>query len=120
MLSTDDLFESGRSVLTPVGQTRLDEIVAGANLRDVPRSQIVIAAYTDDLNNRERRRNPDAGAGRLGSQIPGRNTRSSRRAGSSLARSLPWVLARTLPHPSTRRRQRTIARVEVILFTPQT
>ncbi len=33
VLAADDLFEVGRSVLTPVGQTRLDEIARGATMR---------------------------------------------------------------------------------------
>ncbi len=54
VLATDDVFEPGRSVLTPVGQTRLDEIARWCKYAGRPTSQIVIAAYTDDVSNRER------------------------------------------------------------------
>jgi phospholipid/cholesterol/gamma-HCH transport system substrate-binding protein len=54
MLAADDLFEPGRAVLTPVGQTRLDEIARWCKYAGRPTSQIVIAAYTDDVSNRER------------------------------------------------------------------
>jgi phospholipid/cholesterol/gamma-HCH transport system substrate-binding protein len=47
-LSTDDLFERGRSILTPVGQTRLDEIGRWCRLSSRPTSEVVIAAFTDD------------------------------------------------------------------------
>jgi phospholipid/cholesterol/gamma-HCH transport system substrate-binding protein len=52
-LATEDLFESGRAVLTPVGQTRLDEIARWCKYAGQPTSQIVIAAYTDDVRNRD-------------------------------------------------------------------
>jgi phospholipid/cholesterol/gamma-HCH transport system substrate-binding protein len=45
---TDELFEPGRSILTPVGQTRLDEIGRWCKLATRPNSEIVIAAFTDD------------------------------------------------------------------------
>ena len=50
---TDDLFEAGRAVLTPAGQARLDEIARWCKYAGQPTSQIVIAAYTDDVRNRE-------------------------------------------------------------------
>ena len=52
LLATDDLFETGRAVLTPAGQARLDEIARWCKYAGHPTSQIVIAAYTDDLSNR--------------------------------------------------------------------
>jgi phospholipid/cholesterol/gamma-HCH transport system substrate-binding protein len=47
-LRTDDLFEPGRSILTPVGQTRLDEIGRWCKLATRPTSEVVIAAFSDD------------------------------------------------------------------------
>jgi phospholipid/cholesterol/gamma-HCH transport system substrate-binding protein len=47
-LLTDDLFEPGRSILTPVGQTRLDEIGRWCKQASQPTSEVVIAAFTDD------------------------------------------------------------------------
>ena len=44
---TDDLFESGRSILTPVGQTRLDEVGRWCRQATRPNSEVVIAAFTD-------------------------------------------------------------------------
>ena len=52
-LATDDLFETGRAVLTPPGQARLDEIARWCKYAGNPTSQIVIAAYTDDVRNRD-------------------------------------------------------------------
>jgi phospholipid/cholesterol/gamma-HCH transport system substrate-binding protein len=53
-LATTDLFEPGRAVLMPAGQTRLDEIARWCRYAGRPTSQIVIAAYTDDMSDRER------------------------------------------------------------------
>ncbi len=53
-LATEDLFEAGRAVLTPAGQARLDEIARWCRYAGRPNSQIVIAAFTDDLSDRER------------------------------------------------------------------
>ncbi len=47
-LRTDDLFEPGRAVLTPVGRTRLDEIGRWCKQAHRPNSSVVIAAFTDD------------------------------------------------------------------------
>jgi phospholipid/cholesterol/gamma-HCH transport system substrate-binding protein len=47
-IHADDLFEHGRSVLTPVGQTRLDEIGRWCKQSTRPTSEVVIAAFTDD------------------------------------------------------------------------
>jgi len=47
-LRADDLFDPGRSVLTGVGQTRLDEIGRWCNQASRPTSEVVIAAFTDD------------------------------------------------------------------------
>jgi phospholipid/cholesterol/gamma-HCH transport system substrate-binding protein len=45
---TDELFEPGRSVLTPVGRTRLDEVARWCKQASRPGTQVVIAAFTDD------------------------------------------------------------------------
>jgi phospholipid/cholesterol/gamma-HCH transport system substrate-binding protein len=52
-LATDDLFEAGRAVLTPPGRARLDEIARWCKYAGNPTSHIVIAAYTDDVRNRD-------------------------------------------------------------------
>jgi phospholipid/cholesterol/gamma-HCH transport system substrate-binding protein len=44
----EDLFEPGRSVLTPVGRTRLDEVGRWCKQASRPKSEMVIAAFTDD------------------------------------------------------------------------
>jgi phospholipid/cholesterol/gamma-HCH transport system substrate-binding protein len=44
----DELFEPGRSVLTPVGRTRLDEVARWCKQAIGPKSEVVIAAFTDD------------------------------------------------------------------------
>jgi phospholipid/cholesterol/gamma-HCH transport system substrate-binding protein len=53
VLRADDLFEPGRSVLTPVGQTRLDEIGRWCKRAGRPTSQVVIAAFTDEGRNQD-------------------------------------------------------------------
>jgi len=45
---TDDLFEPGRSVLTKLGQARLDEIGRWCKQSGRPTSKVVIAVFTDD------------------------------------------------------------------------
>lgn len=44
----DELFEPGRSVLTPVGRTRLDEVARWCKQASRSGTQVVIAAFTDD------------------------------------------------------------------------
>ena len=44
----EELFEPGRSVLTPVGRTRLDEVARWCKQAVRPKSEVVIAAFTDD------------------------------------------------------------------------
>jgi phospholipid/cholesterol/gamma-HCH transport system substrate-binding protein len=53
VIRADDLFEPGRSVLTPVGQTRLDEIGRWCKSAGRPTSHVVIAAFTDDGRNED-------------------------------------------------------------------
>jgi phospholipid/cholesterol/gamma-HCH transport system substrate-binding protein len=47
-LMADDLFEVGRSVLTEGGRRRLDEVGAWFAKTKRPKSEVVIAAFTDD------------------------------------------------------------------------
>lgn len=47
-LRADDLFEPGRSALTQDGRRRLDEVAAWFARTKRPRSEVVIAAFTDD------------------------------------------------------------------------
>ena len=47
-LRTDEIFEPGRSVLTPIGRARLDEVARWCKLASLPGTQVVIAAFTDD------------------------------------------------------------------------
>jgi len=47
-LGADDLFEPGRSVLTPMGRLRLDEVARWCKQASRPQSELVIAAFTDD------------------------------------------------------------------------
>jgi phospholipid/cholesterol/gamma-HCH transport system substrate-binding protein len=47
-LRTDDLFEPGRSVLTAPGRKQLDEVAAWFTKTKRPKSEVVIAAFTDD------------------------------------------------------------------------
>ena len=47
-LRADDLFEPGRSVLTEPGRKQLDEVGAWFARTKRPKSEVVIAAFTDD------------------------------------------------------------------------
>ena len=44
----EELFEPGRAILTPVGRTRLDEVAKWCKQAFKPKSEVVIAAFTDD------------------------------------------------------------------------
>jgi phospholipid/cholesterol/gamma-HCH transport system substrate-binding protein len=46
--AADELFEPDRSVLTPVGRTRLDEVARWCKQSSHSGTQVVIAAFTDD------------------------------------------------------------------------
>lgn len=46
-LTAEELFEPGRAILTPVGQTRLDEVARWSQASGRYRAEIVIAAFTD-------------------------------------------------------------------------
>ncbi len=43
----EDLFEPGRAILLPVGRTRLDDVARWCKETSQPKSEIVIAAFTD-------------------------------------------------------------------------
>jgi phospholipid/cholesterol/gamma-HCH transport system substrate-binding protein len=49
----DELFEPGRSILTPVGRTRLDEVARWCKQSLRPGSEVVIAAFTDDQRDQD-------------------------------------------------------------------
>ncbi len=44
----EELFEPGRAILTPVGRTRLDEVGRWCKQSSLPKSEVVIAAFTND------------------------------------------------------------------------
>ncbi|MDG3006803.1 MlaD family protein [Paludisphaera mucosa] len=46
-LTSEELFEPGRALLTPVGKTRLDEVARWSQSSGRLRSEVVIAAFTD-------------------------------------------------------------------------
>ena len=50
-IRTDELFQPGRSVLTAIGRSRLDEVAAWCKRTSRPKSEVVIAAFTDDDRN---------------------------------------------------------------------
>jgi phospholipid/cholesterol/gamma-HCH transport system substrate-binding protein len=52
-LSADDLFEPGRSVLTAEGRKQLDDVAAWFTKTKRPRSEVVIAAFTNDGRDHE-------------------------------------------------------------------
>ncbi len=52
-LLADEVFEPGRSVLTPIGRARLDEVARWCKLASRPGSQVVIAVFTDDVRDPE-------------------------------------------------------------------
>ena len=47
-IAADDLFRPGGAILTPEGRRRLDEVGAWFNQAKQPKSEVVIAAFTDD------------------------------------------------------------------------
>jgi phospholipid/cholesterol/gamma-HCH transport system substrate-binding protein len=121
LLAADDLFESGRSVLTPGGQARLDEVARWCKYAGRPTSQIVIAAYTDDLSNRERaeiltQEQADSVRKYLVDKHAIQSAgwfKSRKVAAVGFGAHLPRTLD-SLPPGAPHRR------VEIILFTPQT
>jgi phospholipid/cholesterol/gamma-HCH transport system substrate-binding protein len=116
----DELFAPGRSILTAVGQTRLDEIGRWCKLATRPNSEIVIAAFTDDDHDQD-----------LAEILTQEQAESVRRylvdkhsiqsAGWFKSRKVAAVgfgthIPRTVDPPALNTPSR---RVEIILFTPQ-
>ena len=119
-LRADEVFEPGRSVLTPIGRARLDEVARWCKQVSRPGSQVVIAAFTDD--DRDPRNSPRSS--RRSRPTPcattsSRSTRSSRPAGSS-AQGRRGRLRQPRPaDPRPRPGRPAPRRIDVILFTPQ-
>jgi phospholipid/cholesterol/gamma-HCH transport system substrate-binding protein len=119
-LKTDELFEPGRSVLTPVGQARLDEIGRWCNKTSRPMSEVVIAAFTDD--------NRDMSMADLLTQDQAEAVRRYLMSKHAI-QSAGWFKSRKVAavgfgaHPIRAVDQSPGAptrRVEIIVFTPQT
>ena len=119
VLAADDLFEPGRSVLTATGRKRLDEVATWFEKVKRPKSEIVIAAFTDD------RRDPDLAQILTQEQADAVRTYLVSRHGVDVngwfgTRKVAAVgfgsepPSAVLNHPAGPAR-----RVEVILFTPQ-
>ncbi len=53
VLAADDLFEPGRSVLTAPGRKQLDDVGSWFARTKRPKSEVVIAAFTDDARDTE-------------------------------------------------------------------
>jgi phospholipid/cholesterol/gamma-HCH transport system substrate-binding protein len=120
-LAESDLFETGRAVLTPAGRKRLDEVAAWFKKVRRPTSEVVIAAFTDDLQD------PDLAqiltqeqADAVRKYLVDRHSISTagwfgtrKVAAVGFGVQVPRVLAENTPVPPARR-------VEIILFTPQT
>jgi len=118
---TDDLFEHGRSVLTKVGQARLDEIGRWCKQVGRPASRVVIAVFTDDDRDQDlaeilTQEQADAVRDYLVEK------HAIQSAGWFSTRKVAAVgfgthMPRTL---DTSPRDTPVRRVEIILFTPQT
>jgi phospholipid/cholesterol/gamma-HCH transport system substrate-binding protein len=118
---TDDLFEPGRSILTPVGRLRLDEIGRWCKTASRPASEVVIAAFTDDGRDLD-----------LAEVLTQEQAESVRRylVDKHSIQSAGWFKSRKvaavgfgthIPHtldPSSS--NAPSRRIEIILFTPQT
>jgi len=122
LLREDDLFEPGRAVLTAQGRRRLDEIAAWFKKIKRPKSEVVIAAFTDDSRDEElalvlTQEQADAVRKYLINQhgidtVGWFGTRKVAAVGfgSQVPRALDEKESHDLP----------ARRVEIILFTPQT
>lgn len=120
-LREDELFESGRSVLTADGRRKLDAVGAWVKQSSRPKSEVVIAAFTDgagesDLAQALTQEQADAVRKYLVSRhaIDSTGWFATRKVaavgfGTETPRALPGQEPRDLP----------ARRVEVILFTPQ-
>jgi phospholipid/cholesterol/gamma-HCH transport system substrate-binding protein len=121
MFRADELFEPDRAILTPVGRTRLDEVGRWFKQSLRPRSEVVIAAFTDN--------DSDADLAELLTQEQADSVRNylvqkhgidsagwfrSRKVASVGFGTQVPRLAEHAPAPLPPRR------VDIILFTPQT
>ena len=118
-LASDDLFERGRSVLTEPGRRQLDEVGAWFAKTKRPRSEVVIAAFTDDA------REPDLA--QILTQEQAETVRKYLVARHGIE-STGWFSSRKIaavgfgsqaPQSSGPKPDQPPRRVEVILFTPQ-
>jgi phospholipid/cholesterol/gamma-HCH transport system substrate-binding protein len=119
VLAADDLFEPGRSVLTESGRKQLDDVAAWFAKTKRPKSEVVIAAFTDDSK--------DADLAQILTQEQADAVRKYLVAKHGIE-SAGWFTARKvaavgfgsqLPRASGSRVESPPRRVEVILFTPQ-
>ncbi len=119
-LRADDLFEPGRSVLTAGGRGRLDEVASWFAKAKHPKSEVVIAAFTDDAG--------DPGLAQILTQDQADSVRKYLVAKHAID-SLGWFSSRKVaavgfgsqvPRSATAEADAPARRVEVILFTPQT
>jgi phospholipid/cholesterol/gamma-HCH transport system substrate-binding protein len=119
VLAADDLFEPGRSVLTAPGRKQLDDVAAWFTRTKRPRSEVVIAAFTDDAKDAElaqilTQEQADAVRKYLVTKhgIESAGWFSSRKvAAVGFGTQVPRVSGSQVEAPPRR--------VEVILFTPQ-
>jgi phospholipid/cholesterol/gamma-HCH transport system substrate-binding protein len=119
VLAADDLFEPGRSVLTVPGRKQLDEVAAWFAKTKRPKSEVVIAAFTDDAKDVElaqllTQEQADAVRKYLVSKhgIESAGWFSSRKVASiGFGTQIPRGSGSPIEAPPRR--------VEVILFTPQ-
>ena len=119
-LRTDEIFEPGRSVLTPIGRARLDEVARWCKLASRPGTQVVIAAFTDDDRDEDlaevlTQEQADAVRNYLVDQALDPVGRLVQAAQGRLGR-IRQPLAPDARRPPAQPARR---RVEVILFTPQ-
>jgi phospholipid/cholesterol/gamma-HCH transport system substrate-binding protein len=119
VLAADDLFEPGRSVLTEGGRKQLDDVATWFTKTKRPKSEVVIAAFTDDAK--------DADLAQILTQEQADAVRKYLVAKHGIE-SAGWFTSRKVasvgfgsqvPRVSGSRVEAPPRRVEVILFTPQ-
>ncbi len=116
----EDLFESGRAVLTAEGRSRLDEVARWLKKVSRPNSEVVIATFTDPARDPElaqvlTQEQADA----VRKYLVSRHSINS--AGWFASRKVAAVGFGTQipPAPADETSQPPTRRVEIILFTPQ-